>query len=139
MIEMKVSFDSDLQRAKEYTGQWAALALSAEKKVDVDDPVEMDRRAALLSAERAATRWIVSVDPNEDDEYAQLGFRHLVFHAPGPDQSAFPACLAAELLPGQRKTAVRSTRLNLAEQNRLPLVRSGQTCVAQLSVGESLN
>ncbi|HEV3125263.1 MAG TPA: TIGR03557 family F420-dependent LLM class oxidoreductase, partial [Candidatus Dormibacteraeota bacterium] len=40
MIEMKVSFDHDLTRAREDTRVWAALALSPEEKVGVEDPLE---------------------------------------------------------------------------------------------------
>jgi coenzyme F420-dependent glucose-6-phosphate dehydrogenase len=37
MIEVKVSFDTDKQRALEDTRHWAALALSAEEKMSVED------------------------------------------------------------------------------------------------------
>ena len=107
MIEMKVSFDTDLGRASEDTRCWAALALSPEEKMSVEDPLEMERLADGLSAERAAKRWIVSVDPDEHVErirpYVELGFRHLVFHAPGPDQERFLRLYAAEVLPRLRK------------------------------------
>src|SRR3984957_13970150 len=43
MIEVKVSFDTDRQRAIEDTRHWAALALSAEEKMAVEDPIEMER------------------------------------------------------------------------------------------------
>jgi coenzyme F420-dependent glucose-6-phosphate dehydrogenase len=93
MIEMKVSFDTDHQRALGDTKHWAALALSAEEKMSVEDPVELENLAAALPVERAATRWIVSTDPDEHvakiKSYVDLGFRHLVFHAPGPDQNRF--------------------------------------------------
>ena len=59
----------------------------------VEDPVEMERLADALPLERAASRWIVSNDPEEQVEkiryYVGLGFTHLVFHAPGPDQARF--------------------------------------------------
>jgi coenzyme F420-dependent glucose-6-phosphate dehydrogenase len=106
MIEMKVSFDSDAKRALEDTRHWAALALSAEEKMSVDDPLEMERLADQLSAERAATRWIVSTDPEEQVEkirpYVEMGFRHLVFHAPGPDQARFLNLYADKVLPRLR-------------------------------------
>ena len=57
MIEMKVSFDTDRHRAIEDTRHWAALALSPEEKMGVEDPAEMERLADALSAERAASRW----------------------------------------------------------------------------------
>ena len=44
MIEMKVSFDTDKARAMEDTKIWAALALSGEQKVGVEDPREMEQR-----------------------------------------------------------------------------------------------
>src|SRR6185369_9359889 len=88
MIEVKVSFDTDKARALEDTRYWAALALTPEEKMTVEDPVEMQRLADALPLERAASRWIVSSDADEHVErigyYVGLGFRHLVFHAPGP-------------------------------------------------------
>jgi len=106
MIEMKVSFDTDRQRALEDTRYWAALALSADEKMSVEDPLEMERLADQLSAERAAKRWIVSTDPDEHVEkirpYVELGFRHLVFHAPGPDQARFLKLYAQQVLPRLR-------------------------------------
>jgi coenzyme F420-dependent glucose-6-phosphate dehydrogenase len=110
MIEMKVSFDTDPQRALEDTRFWAALALSPEEKTGVEDPLEMERLADALPIERAASRWIVSSDPDEQIEkikpYIELGLTHLVFHAPGPDQERFLRLYAKEVLPKLREVAV---------------------------------
>jgi coenzyme F420-dependent glucose-6-phosphate dehydrogenase len=106
MIEMKVSFDPDRTRALEDTRHWAALALSAEEKMSVEDPREMERLAAQLPIERAASRWIVSDDADEHVErisaYIALGFDHLVFHAPGPDQARFLHLYGDQILPRLR-------------------------------------
>ena len=103
MIEMKVSFDTDRERAMQDTHYWGALALSPEEKMNVEDPLEMERLADALPAERTAKRWIVSSDPEEHVErirpYVELGFRHLVFHAPGPDQARFLKLYAERVLP----------------------------------------
>jgi coenzyme F420-dependent glucose-6-phosphate dehydrogenase len=105
-IEMKVSFDTDLGKALQDTAYWAALALSPEEKTGVEDPVEMEKLADALPVERAASRWIVSDDPDEHIEriapYIELGFTHLVFHAPGPDQDRFLRLYAKEILPRLR-------------------------------------
>jgi coenzyme F420-dependent glucose-6-phosphate dehydrogenase len=116
-IEMKVSFDRDRRRAMEDTRHWAALALSPEEKVGVEDPIEMERRADALPVERAASRWIVSSDPEEQVRqirpYLDLGFTHLIFHAPGADQRRFITLYAEEVLPrlralaGQQRAAAR--------------------------------
>ncbi len=107
MIEMKVSFDTDSERALTDTSHWAALALSPEEKMGVETPREMEKLADALPVERAASRWIVSSDPDEHIErirpYIELGFTHLVFHAPGPDQERFLRLYAREVLPRLRK------------------------------------
>jgi coenzyme F420-dependent glucose-6-phosphate dehydrogenase len=107
MIEVKVSFDTDAQQAKELTRHWAALALSPEEKMGVEDPIEMEKRADALPLDRAASRWIVSSDPDEQVErirpYVELGFTHLVFHAPGPDQARFIKLYAEQVFPRLHK------------------------------------
>ncbi|SJZ84945.1 coenzyme F420-dependent glucose-6-phosphate dehydrogenase [Enhydrobacter aerosaccus] len=107
MIEVKVSFDSDRERALQDTRHWAALSLTPEEKMSVEDPVEMQRLADALPIERAASRWIVSNDPDELVEkvapYVDLGFRHLVFHAPGPDQERFLKLFGEQVTPRLHK------------------------------------
>jgi coenzyme F420-dependent glucose-6-phosphate dehydrogenase len=108
MIEVKVSFDTDAHRALEDTRHWGALALTPEQKMSVHDPLEMEKLADALPVEQTAKRWIVSTDPDEQVEkirtYVQMGFRHLVFHAPGPDQERFLKLYAENVLPRLRKT-----------------------------------
>lgn len=110
MIEMKVSFDTDKERALQDTRYWGALALKPEEKTGVEDPMELERLADALPVERAASRWIVSDDPEEQvaqiQPYIDLGFTHLVFHAPGPDQERFLRLYATEVLPRLREVAV---------------------------------
>jgi coenzyme F420-dependent glucose-6-phosphate dehydrogenase len=106
MIEVKVSFDDDLERARNDTHYWGALALSPEEKTGVEDPLEMQRRADALPVDRTVTRWICSSDPQEHgdrvQEYLDMGFKHLVFHAPGPDQERFLRLYADQILPRLR-------------------------------------
>ncbi|HLY34931.1 MAG TPA: LLM class flavin-dependent oxidoreductase, partial [Jatrophihabitantaceae bacterium] len=107
MIEVKVSFDHDRDEAMRATHFWGALGLTAEQKQGVEDPVEMQRLADELSVEQTARRFIVSTDPDEHVEriktYVDLGFNHLVFHAPGPDQEKFLRLYGAEILPRLRE------------------------------------
>jgi coenzyme F420-dependent glucose-6-phosphate dehydrogenase len=66
----------------------------------------MERLAAELPLEKAASRWLVSSDPEEHIEqirpYVELGFTHLVFHAPGNDQARFLDRYSREVLPRLR-------------------------------------
>lgn len=108
LIEMKVSYATDLEQAMRDTREWAALALPAEEKSGTFDPREMERRAAAV-ADRAHTRFIVSDDPDEHaakvNEYVELGFTHLVFHFPGPDQRRAMELYVQDILPRLRTHA----------------------------------
>ena len=94
MIEIKLSYDPDPERALENTRFWAPLALTADQKAGLEDPIEMGRAGDALPIEQVASRWIVASDPDDAvakiKPYVDLGFTHLVFHAPGEDQRALP-------------------------------------------------
>ena len=102
MIEVKVSYDRDRERAFANTHWWAALALTPEQKEGVEDPVEMERLADA-NLDKAHTRFICSDDAAEVAEaigrYVALGFDELVLHAPGPDQGRFLDQFSADVLP----------------------------------------
>jgi coenzyme F420-dependent glucose-6-phosphate dehydrogenase len=104
-IEIKVSYDHDVEFAREACGFWAPLALKPEEKSGVDDPIEMERLADEI-IDRAPSRFIVSADPDEVVEkiapYVEVGFEHLVFHAPGDDQERFLRQFCADVLPRLR-------------------------------------
>jgi coenzyme F420-dependent glucose-6-phosphate dehydrogenase len=104
MIEVKVAYDTDRARALADTRIWAALALPAEDKADVHNPREMEERAKRVKDPER--RWLVSDDPDEHVEqikpYLELGFTHLVFHAPGDDQSRFLNLYAEQIIPRLR-------------------------------------
>jgi coenzyme F420-dependent glucose-6-phosphate dehydrogenase len=108
MIEIKVSYDRDRDKAYENTHWWAALALTPEQKEGVEDPIELERLADA-NADQAHTRFICSDDPDEVVEkigvYLDLGFDDLVLHAPGPDQSRFLEQFGADVLPKLRERA----------------------------------
>jgi len=101
-IEIKVSYDHDVEYARRACRPWAALALSSEEKSGTDDPIEMERLAES-AVHRAHTRFIVSDDPADVVEqiafYVDLGFTDLVFHFPGDDQERALREFATDVLP----------------------------------------
>jgi coenzyme F420-dependent glucose-6-phosphate dehydrogenase len=105
-IEIKLSYDHDVDYAREACRWWAALSLTPEEKMGVEDPIELERLADEKAADRAHSRFIVSNDPEEVVErvadYVELGFTHLVFHAPGGDQQRFLEQFAQDVLPRLR-------------------------------------
>jgi len=101
-IEIKVSYDKDVEYAKEACHFWAPLALKPEEKTGIDDATDMEEAADKI-LDRAHTRFIVSDDPDEVVEriapYVELGFSHLVFHGPGHDQARFLRGFCDQVLP----------------------------------------
>ena len=63
-IEIKVSYDADVEYAKEACHFWAPLALKPDEKTGIDDATEMEEAADKI-LDRAHTRFIVSDDPDE--------------------------------------------------------------------------
>jgi coenzyme F420-dependent glucose-6-phosphate dehydrogenase len=113
MIEIKVSYDRELDKAVEACNWWAALALTPEQKEGIEDPLEMER-VADANLDRAPSRFIVSDDPDEVVEriaaYVDLGFEELVLHAPGDDQRRFLRQFSEDVLPGLRERLSLSAR-----------------------------
>jgi coenzyme F420-dependent glucose-6-phosphate dehydrogenase len=107
-IEVKVSYDRDADYALKACEWWAALALTADEKSGIEDPIEMERLADE-HADRAHTRFIVTSDPAECAEkiwwYVDQGFQHLVFHGPGADQRRFLEQFSEDVLPLLRSRA----------------------------------
>ncbi|MGW0249013.1 glucose-6-phosphate dehydrogenase (coenzyme-F420) [Nocardia goodfellowii] len=103
MIEIKLSYDRDPQRALANTRFWAPLSLTPEQKHSVGSAVEMERLADQLPIEQVARRWIVASTPEQAmagiQPYLDAGLNHLVFHGPGEDQRRFLTHFAADVLP----------------------------------------
>lgn len=109
MIEIKISYDPDPEKALENCRFWAPLSLTAEQKHSVNSSTEMERLADELPIEQVAKRWIVASDPDDAVEqikqYVDSGFNHLVFHAPGHDQRRFLQLFERDLAPRLRSLA----------------------------------
>ncbi|NNG20371.1 glucose-6-phosphate dehydrogenase (coenzyme-F420) [Naumannella sp. ID2617S] len=107
MIEIKLSYDPDPERALENCRFWAPLSLSREQKHDITDPIQMEEAADALPIEQVARRWIVASTPEQAIDgirfYTELGFNHLVLHGPGHDQSRFLTSFAEQVMDGVRE------------------------------------
>jgi coenzyme F420-dependent glucose-6-phosphate dehydrogenase len=107
MIEIKLSWDPDPEQALQNCGFWAPLALTAEQKHGLHDPIEMQAAGDALPIEQVASRWIVVSDPEaaikQIKQYVDYGFNHLVFHAPGHDQARFLQTFSEQVLPALRE------------------------------------
>ena len=94
MIEMKVSFDTDAAaRHGGHPALGGAGALAGGEGRRSRTRSRWSGSPMRCRSSAPPSRWIVSTDPDEQVErirpYVELGFRHLVFHAPGPDQARF--------------------------------------------------
>ncbi|HEV6954212.1 MAG TPA: glucose-6-phosphate dehydrogenase (coenzyme-F420) [Promicromonospora sp.] len=107
MIEIKISYDRDAEKALENTRFWAPLSLTPEQKHSVNSATEMERLADELPIEQVAKRWIVASDPEEAvamiKPYVDAGLNHLVVHGPGHDQERFLTQFGEDVLPRLRE------------------------------------
>jgi coenzyme F420-dependent glucose-6-phosphate dehydrogenase len=105
-IELKLSFDTDPERALQDTRFWAPLSLTPEQKHGLTDPTAIEAAADELPIEQVGRRWVVSTDPDEVAElvrpYVELGFDHLVLHGPGHDQARYLDLVAEHVVPRLR-------------------------------------
>jgi coenzyme F420-dependent glucose-6-phosphate dehydrogenase len=120
MIEIKVSYDRDLDYAYNACRWWAALALTSDQKTGIEDPIEMER-VADENADKAHTRFIVSDNPQDVVDrispYLDLGFQDLVIHGPGNDQHRFLEQFTSDVLPALRKRAEAGVTVTGAGQS----------------------
>lgn len=107
MIEIKMSYDRDADKALENCRFWAPLSLTPEQKHSVSSAVEMEQLADELPIEQVAKRWIVASDPDaaiaQIKPYVDAGLDHLVFHGPGHDQDRFLTQFSEDVLPKLRE------------------------------------
>jgi len=108
MIEVKVSFQPDRERARADTQHWVRWRCRRRRR-----PASRTRSRCSAGRRPAgrADREPVDrlVDPDEHAariaQYLDMGFTHLVFHAPCPEQDEFLSRYAAEILPRLRNRA----------------------------------
>ena len=109
LIEMKVSFDADAKRAMDdcILGRARAVAGREDRRRGPGRDAAPRRRAPRRACRQAG--FLVSADPDEHVEgikrYLDLGFTHLVFHAPGPDQERFLRLYGEHIIPRLKKLA----------------------------------
>ena len=117
LLEVKVSYAADVETAIADCRYWAPLALPAEAKQGVDDPMELERLADAEGV-HPESRFIVSADPDEVAErigaYAELGFGHLVVHGPG----CRPGGVSAPVRRRRHAQAAQPLRLSSGDRRR---------------------
>ena len=104
LLEVKVSYDRDATYARDACIWWAALSLTPAQKVDVSDPIELERLSGQVAD--PAGRFLVASEPTALldglEPYLEAGFDRLLFHAPGNDQGRFLEQFAVDVLPRLR-------------------------------------
>ena len=98
--QMKLAFETTASGTTETRASGAVCAYAG-GEMNVESLLAMEKLADALPVERTASRWIVTTDAEEVVErvgaYVKIGFNHLVFHAPGPDQARFLELFGEEI------------------------------------------
>lgn len=102
IVEVKVSYDHETERALTETRTWAALDFLHQ---ETGDPRSLEAMAAD-AGDRGAGRWLVAGDPDQHVEQLRPFLdvaTHLLFHSPDRDQRRFIRLYATEILPRLRQ------------------------------------
>ena len=134
MIEIKVSYDTDLEAAERACHWWGALgAVGRAEAADVEDPLELERLADAQPEQAPGA----SSSPTDPDEvvariapYVDLGFTELVFHGPGHDQQRFLDLFCARRAPAAAR-ALRGMKVSVLDQSPVPEGSTGAGGPAQ--------
>jgi coenzyme F420-dependent glucose-6-phosphate dehydrogenase len=107
LIEIKVVYAPNRARGIADARLWAGTRVRDRDKYGVYDPRDLQSHGDLFPDQAIAKSWLISDDPAEHvalaERYLQLGFSHLFFHAPGPDQRAFLQFYGQHVLPVLRQ------------------------------------
>jgi coenzyme F420-dependent glucose-6-phosphate dehydrogenase len=107
MIEMKVSYDPDEERALEACKIWGATLVPGILNQPIADPRELEERGKEIQEEAFRKGWLISPDPEDHiqqvEAYAKLGFRSIQIHSSSPDEEAFLRFYGREVLPYLRE------------------------------------
>jgi coenzyme F420-dependent glucose-6-phosphate dehydrogenase len=102
-VALTESVDEAAQLHKQYWGGTQLIALFNRK---IYAPKEVDMNAQAVGIDVIKQRTCMSPDPADHIRFARgyidLGFDHLIFHSPGPDQQAFIENYGRQVLPALR-------------------------------------
>lgn len=115
MIELNAAFTDDpaavIAAAKEYWAGAFVPALFAER---IYTPAMSAKNGQVVGADTIAQKTCISSDPRVHVDFARqyvdLGFTHLIYHCPGPDQRAFLQAYGREVLPRIREAIGQKSR-----------------------------
>jgi coenzyme F420-dependent glucose-6-phosphate dehydrogenase len=98
-----VSYDEDYDRALGACRFWATTLLPWPVKTTMGDPLEVERRAKLISDETLKAYFIISTDPEEHlkgiQKFVRAGYTNLIVHSTSPDQSKMTEMYAKKVIP----------------------------------------
>ncbi len=102
ILEVKVAYDPDPQKALSETRTWAPLDFMRE---ETGDPRVLEA-LAMAAPISGPGRWLVASDPDEHVEQLRpflTAATHLVLHSPAGDQAAFIRRYGRDILPRLRE------------------------------------
>jgi coenzyme F420-dependent glucose-6-phosphate dehydrogenase len=104
IVEVQVAFTDDTNAATSAMKQyWAGATIPALFNRKIYTPQESAMNGAVVGQDVLQSKMCISKDPEQHVAFAQryvdMGFDHLVFHCPMPDQQQFVELYGREVLP----------------------------------------
>lgn len=106
-IEVEVVYAKDRARGLAEARLWAGTLVRDRDKYGVYDPRDLAYQGSFLPDDLIERNWLISDDPDVHvavaERYINLGFDHLFFHHPGPNQGEFLEFYGQHVLPRLRQ------------------------------------
>jgi coenzyme F420-dependent glucose-6-phosphate dehydrogenase len=111
MIELKLSFDEDYEKAERSCRRWMPNEVPDIIKLPIWDPRKLEE---LGKKEGDIKAWHVTTDPEEHikiiEDHIKLGFNRIQLHSSSPDEEKFISRYGKEVLPYFREKYGQSER-----------------------------
>jgi coenzyme F420-dependent glucose-6-phosphate dehydrogenase len=112
LIELNVAYTKDKEKAiQEHLKYWASTYIPALYDQKIYSPAMSQENGEVIGADTVMKTGCFSDNAADHIKFAQqyidLGFDHLIFHAPGPDQRAFIEGYARDVLQPLRSQNAR--------------------------------
>jgi coenzyme F420-dependent glucose-6-phosphate dehydrogenase len=107
LMEFKVSYDVDYEKALNSTLFWASTAIPRDKREKISDPRELESMVTKEEIEKIKRTWLITSDTDEIiktlEQFLKLNFDIIFIHSSSPDEKKFLSVLGRDILPWMRE------------------------------------
>jgi hypothetical protein len=107
LMEFKISYDVDYDRALNSTIFWASSAIPRNLREKISDPRELEDMVSSKEIEKIKKTWLIATDSEQIikslEDFLKLRMDIIFIHSASPDERKFLNMLGRDILPWMRE------------------------------------